>query len=453
MSIHASPGAQPSPSSLPSSRAHQVAPNPPTPPPVVPGKLWTRVQFPEGCKGASNWDLCNLAAAQAWRCPCTERNCLSKDRYPKPDELYDYRKTFQTTSKGLRDTFRDKVLEPVYSSENGTFGGVRIGKLNDNCIAAAGLAAGLSFGTFANARADVTKSRPHHQGRAASRDKLASAERVHLNAYIRDLRSTMEGSKGSDTPKWHTGKRSGELRWGDYERDRRRKNLPVIGSKHLFVKIWAEHSEIVQDVAVGHAKCDACGRIQTRWDELEDRNDEHGRKEQRALEVEQAVHDEEHRGERKYSEDAWFQGETNPDRMTTIRLDAPTQHQFDLPRPRKIARDVVKSLDGAQRWSSKITGAQVAGAGMFAFVARAALGGGSNLVGTALLLTLGSLNARGITLGSRLQLILDNTTGENKCNAIIGLLAWLVHWNYFQVALCVLYSPPCSDLSSPLPSR
>jgi hypothetical protein len=65
--------------------------------------------------------------------------------------------------------------------------------------------------------------------------------------------------------------------------------------------------------------------------------------------------------------------------MTTIRIDAPTQHQFDLPRQNKIARDVVKSLDNAQRWGSKITGAQVAGAGMFAFVARTALGGGPNL--------------------------------------------------------------------------
>ena len=131
----------------------------------VAGKLWSTAQFPEGCKGPANWDLANLAAAQDWHCPCSERNCLSRDRFPKPDELYDHRKTFQTTSKGLRDTFRDKVLEPVYSQEKGTFGTVRIGKHNDNCIAAAGLAAGLSFATFANARADVTKSRPHHSGR------------------------------------------------------------------------------------------------------------------------------------------------------------------------------------------------------------------------------------------------------------------------------------------------
>ena len=237
----------------------------------------------------------------------------------------------------------------------------------------------------------------------------------------------MEGSKGSDKPKWHTGKRSGELRWSDYERDRKAKSLPVIGSKALFVKLWAEHTEIVEDVAVGHAKCDTCGRLNARQDALEGRNDAHAMQQRRQLAEEQAIHDAEHQGERRYSEDAWYQGETYPERMTTIRIDAPTQHQFDLPRQRKVSRDIVKSLDGASRWASKITGAQVAGAGMYAFVARAAFGGGPNLVGTALLLVLHFLNIRGVTLGCRLLLILDNTTGENKCNAIIGLLAWLVY--------------------------
>jgi hypothetical protein len=108
--------------------------------------------------------------------------------------------------------------------------------------------------------------------------------------------------------------------------------------------------------------------------------------------------------------------------MTCIRVDAPTQHQFDLPRQRKISRDIVKSLDGATRWASKITGAQVAGAGMFAFMARAALGGGPNLVATVLLCVLAELVASGVVLGSRLMLILDNTTGENKCNPVIGVL-------------------------------
>lgn len=81
------------------------------------GKLWSKNEFPEGIKGAANWDLLNLAMAQQWQCPCTDRSCLSLERYPKVDPLYDFRKTFQTTSKkmGKRDSFRKKFLEPAYS--------------------------------------------------------------------------------------------------------------------------------------------------------------------------------------------------------------------------------------------------------------------------------------------------------------------------------------------------
>ena len=174
------------------------------------GKLWTSAQFPEGSKGHANWDLQNIAAVQDWKCPCPDQNCLDRERYPRVDPLYDFRKGFQTKSKGLRDTFRQKFLEPAFSATTGAFSrSCRVGDRNDICIAAAGLAAGLSFATFANARADVTKGRPFHKGRCKKRDELESKERIHINAYIRDLRSTMEGSKGSLQTKWFTGKRSG----------------------------------------------------------------------------------------------------------------------------------------------------------------------------------------------------------------------------------------------------
>lgn len=178
------------------------------------GKLWSNAEFPEGIRGAANWDLLNLSKAQDWRCPCPDRSCLSRERFPKVDELYDYRKTFQTASrkKGLRDSFRIKVLEPSYSKQLGAFGrSVRIGGWSDNCVVAAGLAAGLSFATFANARADVTKERPYHAGRVAQRDKLKSAKRIHLEQYIFDLRKTMEGDKGGQgaRDRWYTGKRAG----------------------------------------------------------------------------------------------------------------------------------------------------------------------------------------------------------------------------------------------------
>lgn len=165
---------------------------------------------------------------------------------------------------------------------------------------------------------------------------------------------------------------------------------------------------------------------------MDGRTDAVAIKERELLDELEAAHTDEHMGERQYAEDAWYQGETRPSKMTTIRIDAPTQHQFDLPRQRRVARDAVKALEGARKWSSKISGAQVAGVGMWACIARAALGGGPNLVGTVLLFVLSAMAAEGAAIGGRLMLILDNTSGENKCDTIIGLLAWLVWLGWFE---------------------
>ena len=400
------------------------------------GKLWTAQAFPEGTKGAANWDLRNLSMAQDWQCPCSDRNCLSRDRYPRVDPLYDFRKGFQTKSKGLRDTFRQDILEPLYSTSTRTFSrAVRIGERNDCCVESAGLAAGLSFGTFANARADVRLTRPTRSGRVDKKEKLVSKERQHLEAYIRNLRGTMEGTKGGDDPDtWFTGKRSMALRWEDYRKERIAQSLPIIGSSALFTKIWHIHAEIIQQGSCGHAVCADCGGFESRRDKIEGRHDAAAKAERQQLAAEEAAHQVEHSGERKYAEDFWYRGETCPSQVTCMRIDAPTQHQFDLPRQRKIARDVVKSVDGNARWSSKITGVQVAGVGMYAFVARAALGSGPNVVMTAMLLTLQAMFQAGDVLGACLMLILDNTAGENKCNAVIVTLAWVVHMGWFREA-------------------
>jgi hypothetical protein len=98
-------------------------------------------------------------------------------------------------------------------------------------------------------------------------------------------------------------------------------------------------------------------------------------------------------------------------------------------------RDSLKRLDGANaRWQSKLEGVLDAGFGMHMYVARSALAGGPNLVLTSLFLAIfyrvEQMDLK--PLGSHLRLQLDNTTGENKCTAVIGVCAWLVHMGYFQ---------------------
>lgn len=71
---------------------------------------------------------------------------------------------------------------------------------------------------------------------------------------------------------------------------------------------------------------------------------------------------------------------------------------------------------------------------MLMYVARAALGGGPNLVCTVLLLTIVTHISLGRPLGRRLHVQLDNTTAENKNNTLLSFVALLVAWGVFDGA-------------------
>ena len=83
-----------------------------------------------------------------------------------------------------------------------------------------------------------------------------------------------------------------------------------------------------------------------------------------------------------------MKSEDHPELVTAFSMDAPTEKQFDVPVQQRKARDVVKALDTAKRWSSKITGLLIAGVGMLAFVTRGGLGAGGDLSCTVLYLAL-----------------------------------------------------------------
>jgi|TARA_B110001469_G_scaffold89696_1_gene85112 L-aminopeptidase/D-esterase-like protein len=125
----------------------------------------------------------------------------------------------------------------------------------------------------------------------------------------------------------------------------------------------------------------------------------------------QVVHQEQHLGERAYAEDWWTAGEHQPRLVTAFSMDAPTETQFDLPVQKRSAKDAVKALDSAKKWSSKITGLMMAGHGMLAYVSRDGLGSGPNLSCTVLYLSLLFMVAEGRPIGEKFNLLLDNTSG------------------------------------------
>ena len=138
------------------------------------------------------------------------QNCISEDRL-NVLELYEYRKKFLTTCAndgGKRDAARKEMAQHADAAGNLSRSFV-VGPLNDCCVASAGLAKGISFGSWASARADLRKKRPLKVGRTQVRVRAESIQRRTLEAYIRSLREGMEGAKGRDAPyNWSTGKRT-----------------------------------------------------------------------------------------------------------------------------------------------------------------------------------------------------------------------------------------------------
>ena len=76
-----------------------------------------------------------------------------------------------------------------------------------------------------------------------------------------------------------------------------------------------------------------------------------------------------------------------------------------------------------------------AGLGSRVFVAHESVGGGPNLVATVLYLSLLAHVASGRPLGRKLVLQLDNTCGENKCQAVLATVGWLVQVFSFDEAI------------------
>ena len=408
------------------------------------GKLWSKAQFPEG-NGAKCCDMANLVAAQAWICPCLDRvNCIGQERLPNIFDLYEHRKKFQSCNRaggGMRDGMRDLMANHYSSADKSLSRSFVVGPLNDCCAASAGLAVGLNFGSWAQSRADLRKERPKAAGRKKLKLNNESAARGIIDAHIRRLRSTYEGSKGKDTAGvWHTGKKALKTRWRDFVKERENAGLTVVGSEWLFIQVWKSHDEIKEFGACGHPVCDTCGKTQIAYDKLEGRTDDAAVQQRRDADAKQAQHDFEHRGERKYADDIWDKAELHPENVTALNFDAPTEKQFEVPVQKRVARDVAKKLENMQKWASKLTGVLVAGWGMLAFVARAGLGSGPNLSLTLLYLTLHVVQESGRDLGKRFSLLMDNTAADNKCALMVCFIGWLVLMDHFEDAsfFCML---------------
>jgi hypothetical protein len=401
--------------------------------------------------GVKNWmDTPNCAACLEFVCRCSEP-CLKKIKlYLKGAAvtgIYDFRRLFraraQRANLGRTDTLHDD-LKAHYDFRTATFvSGFVVAGVGGVCEKAYSVALGLSEATICRARADVTRGRGKRKARRPEKVRRISLERSKLDAWVVAQRDTFEGDKYNGK-KWFTEKTTEKALWKRYCRDCSRLQQPAVGSSRLLHTVWKEHQEIVEVAPTGHDICDVCGALRAKRVQLDGLTDAQSASMRDALDEQRAAHDAFHGQERKAYDRSVDYAVVEPFELTTITIDAPTRHQFDIPTQPRDSRDTIKKFDGAVRWQSKLEGVLDAGLGMNMYIARAALGSGANLVCTALMLSLMKHVELGRPLGKCLRLQLDNTTSENKCRTVIGTCAWLVHNRHFRQVCMQCHSPALS---------
>lgn len=315
--------------------------------------------------GVADWShALNCEAALRYECPCGNR-CLS---YAGGlIDIFEHRRRLRAlaenkqASGGLRDTVRRLLSEHYDEGLRQFTSSFVVGKWPRTCERAFAVGSGLSEVTFARARADVLHHRPWHPERVKVRHKVLSEARRELDAWVRLQRETMEGDKISGT-KWYTEKTTERQLWDRYVSSCDRAKQPTSGSSRLLFKIWHEHKEITERPPTGHAICSRCGQFASkRLELLGTKRDAMTRQLLRELEEKVAAHAAFHVTERHYYDDAVARATHMPHDVTTITIDAPTRHQFDLPSQARARRDTVKRLDGSTRWQSKLEGVLDAG--------------------------------------------------------------------------------------------
>ena len=247
----------------------------------APGQLWNNSIFPAGITRESVADMLNLKAAQAWRCPCQrEVSCLDASRIDIT-QLYQHRVDFinrATAGDGRRETMRYDLqshYDRVASAFTQSF---RVGPRADLCPASYGVACGVSFMTFARARADVTLERPGRAARKSARTTATHEGVQQVQGYIRSLTRYLEGSKGGTyahgQTKFFTAAKAMKRRYADYVAQMNRDRTVVkCRTVKAFAAVWSADKRIVEVNPTGHAICDCCADLDAQELALGTRND------------------------------------------------------------------------------------------------------------------------------------------------------------------------------------
>lgn len=312
--------------------------------------------------GVKNWrDTCNTAAALTYECPCGQR-CLQQ--VGGIMNLYDFRRELRVAmqskgSGGMRAVICERLAAHFDVSSCSFTNSFRVGDCGTVCERAFAVACGISEATFVRARADITKGRCWKKERQVKR-KRESDERRLLDGWVRLQTESMEGDKIVGE-KWYTEKTTEKQLWNRYLASCDLAKSPAVGNSRLLYTIWKEHTELKERKPTGHAICSTCGMISARRASLVGLVGAEFKDARASLDKMEAAHAAFHKAERKYYELAVARATHAPQDVTTITIDAPTMHQFDLPSQARSRRDTVKKLDGTCRWQSKLEGVLDAG--------------------------------------------------------------------------------------------
>ena len=303
------------------------------------------------------------------------------------------------------------------------------------CPAAYALLCGVASCTFRIA-ADAVKNSPVVGGQfvpmhaaATSQQNLReqrSEDWCLLRSYVAELVDKHEANPapGAHQPgrMTHISKTTWNSKWNAvlvYFKDAPR----VPGSKSMLKKAWKLETRLKEKKACSHSKCNICSKIDTNMDALRGVNTVDARQARVYNLRAQEEHDRMHLGSRSELDKAGLHAFTSPPEKWTILADAATQRNFMIP---KFQFRVPKKLAGRPFWSYKLMATYAYGYGFTPFLVHSSQSMGANLTWTVLWLTLSAMRKHYGFWPEVLHLTLDNTSGENKNETLLGMCAWLV---------------------------
>lgn len=233
------------------------------------------------------------------------------------------------------------------------------------------------------------------------------------------------GTSGETVLRW----RSYETYWQQCKKWFKDKQIPVPGRMCMLKKVMQREKRLHQKTVNSHPTCRSCQQLADAWSAACAMKGRVGKEQREKVRKALQIHESNHMGERSVVDKHCFIALVEPQRVWTIMADGATQRNWRLPR---MTGRPSKELVNAPFFNFKLFGTFAPGYGFSPYLVHDSCHTGTDLVWTAIWLTICSMQDHYGYTAHELFIVLDNTTADNKNMGMLYFCGWLVSTGKFR---------------------